>query len=484
MHERSPALGSWPNPRFLLMKMRYTGVVALWSPEWTRCRTVSKGEVDAVVEAMPTRGVVFWPVGTGDSTTVVVDDQIVVQIDIHDLLKADDDDTPEAAVVDRLVEVLPVVDGTPYLAVFVLTHADQDHCRGFADLLAGVRIGELWATPRLWREFDDPDAVICDDARAFQKEAERRVAAVEQAVTEGRIPESGDRILVIGYDTDHDKHAYSELPDEYLAYPGEAITHLDGVDCTGRFEAFLHAPFKDDCAAPRNETSVAMQVTLTDDTGVTGQFLLFGDLAHDTIMKIFDYSEAHDRAERLAWDVLLAPHHCSKKVMYVTGDDGEDCLETDVLDAFERNALPGATVVSSSCPVPASNESGDNPPHAKAKARYQERAEQFVCTMEWPDVEHPQPVVFALDADGLALLDAAQADDPEVALAAKGASRSGRRLALVAGAAAVVGQLVAKRAGAAVSVSESSGPARVRGAISEARGDAAAPATVTGFGGR
>lgn len=45
-----------------------------------------------------------------------------------------------------------------------------------------MRIGELWATPRLWREFDDPDAVICDDARAFQEEAERPVAAVKKAI--------------------------------------------------------------------------------------------------------------------------------------------------------------------------------------------------------------------------------------------------------------------------------------------------------------
>jgi len=444
-------------------------------------------EVDVVVEDMPTRGVVFWPVGTGDSTTVVVNDQIVMQVDIHDLLKADDDDTPEVAVVDRLAEALPVMDGMPYLAVFVLTHADQDHCRGFADLLAKVRIGELWATPRLWREFEDPDAVICDDARAFQKEAERRVAATEKACAEGRAPQSGDRILVIGYDTDHDKHAYDQLPDEYLAYPGEAISRLDGVDCVAQFEAFLHAPFKDDCAAPRNETSVAIQVTLTDDTGITGRILLFGDLAHDTIMKIFEYSEAHNRAGRLAWNVLLAPHHCSKKVMYVADDDGVEQLKTDVLDAFERNALPGATVVSSSCPVPASNKPGDNPPHANAKARYLEMVEGadcFVCTMEWPNVDRPRPAVFMLAADGLTLLDAAQIDEAAVSLSVKKATRSARRLALVAGAAAVIGQQVAQRASAAAPSPGSSGPAQVREAITQARGNAAVPATVTGFGGQ
>src|SRR2546426_9403582 len=104
---------------------------------------------------MLTMGAVFWPVGTGDSSTIVVSDEIVVQVDLHDMAKADDDENPEVPVVDRLVEALPQVDGRPYLAVFALTHADKDHCLGFADLLEKATIGELWATPRLWREDEE-----------------------------------------------------------------------------------------------------------------------------------------------------------------------------------------------------------------------------------------------------------------------------------------------------------------------------------------
>jgi hypothetical protein len=250
--------------------------------------------MDAV---LPELGAVFWPVGTGDSSTVVVDEETVMQVDLHDLAKADDDDTHEVPIVDLKVEALPKgKDGRPYLAVFVLTHADKDHCSGFQELLDRVTIGELWATPRLWREYDDPDAPeLCKDAKAFQEESVRRVEATRKAVAAGEEPTSGDRILVVGYDTDHDKHAYAELPDQYLATPGDSITMLDGVDFAGRFEAFIHAPFKDDCAEARNETSLSIQVTLTGDGGMNGKLLLFGDLAHDTIMKIFDCSEAHNR---------------------------------------------------------------------------------------------------------------------------------------------------------------------------------------------
>ena len=50
---------------------------------------------------------VFWPVGTGDSSTVVVSEEALIQVDLNDRAKADADDTPEVPVVDLLVESFP-----------------------------------------------------------------------------------------------------------------------------------------------------------------------------------------------------------------------------------------------------------------------------------------------------------------------------------------------------------------------------------------
>lgn len=147
---------------------------------------------------LPDQGVVFWPVGTGDSTTIVLDDRLVMQVDLHDMDAADEDDAVVAPVIDRLVETLPKLDDTPYLAVFALSHADLDHCGGFGDLLdSDIVIGELWATPRLWRELADGEE-LCEDAQRFHDEAKRRVAATLAAVADGREPASGDRIRIIG----------------------------------------------------------------------------------------------------------------------------------------------------------------------------------------------------------------------------------------------------------------------------------------------
>ena len=460
-----------------------------------------RGSGLAVQSEIPSLGAVFWPVGTGDSTTLVVSDEIVVQIDLHDMAKADDDTTPEVPVVDRLVEALPIVDDVPYLAVFVLTHADKDHCLGFEDLLSKVTIGELWATPRLWREYEESDGEgLCPDAQVFQAEAERRVAAVLAAEAAGLKPAAGDRIIVFGYDTDHDKHAYDELPDEYKSGPGHSLTVLDGRDCVGRFEAFIHAPFADDCAAARNDTSLAMQITLTDPAGQSARLLLFGDLAHDTIMKIFDYSERNDRDRYVEWDLLLAPHHCSKKVMYVGDGDGGDLLQTDVLDAFARHSGEESVVVASSGVIPTSDTAGANPPHRKAADRYAELADEVICTMEWPTVDAPEPVVFTVDADGGRIV-----REDTLALSAteaKAAAGRGRpRLVEVAAAAATVAEdIAAWRTTRAESVPAASaspapapspadrpaagrtGPEQIRDGLAADRGGRTPPATTVGFG--
>src|SRR3546814_15905959 len=87
---------------------------------------------------------------------------------------------------------------------------------------------------------------------------------------------------------------------------------------------------------------------------------------------------------------MLASHHCSKSVMYQE-EDGKTLLKQDILDDFERLQVGDGYIVSSSDSVPVSNSSGDNPPHAIAKARYEEIAKGgFLCTHD--DGGHAQPL--------------------------------------------------------------------------------------------
>jgi beta-lactamase superfamily II metal-dependent hydrolase len=134
----------------------------------------------------------FWPVGTGDSTTIGIENKVIVQVDLHNMKCADEDDDPHVSIVDELVESLPKKDKKPYLAVFALTHPDLDHCCGFAELLDKVTIGELWFTPRIFREYTGD---MCDDAIAFRKEARRRR---DKTIKVGGLPDAGDRVRIYG----------------------------------------------------------------------------------------------------------------------------------------------------------------------------------------------------------------------------------------------------------------------------------------------
>ena len=87
----------------------------------------------------PQKGYIFWPVGNGDSTTIVVDDETIIQVDLNHLSESDEDDDPHTPIIENLIDNLPEINDKPFLSVFVLTHPDQDHCRGFADLLEEVR---------------------------------------------------------------------------------------------------------------------------------------------------------------------------------------------------------------------------------------------------------------------------------------------------------------------------------------------------------
>ncbi len=331
---------------------------------------------------LPQRGYVFWPVGNGDSTTVVIDSDAHLQVDLNHLEKSEDDEDPTWAVVDELVNLLPTKDGRPYLSAFALTHPDQDHCRGFPKLLEEVDIGELWFTPRIFREYNKD---LCDDAEAFKKEAERRVKATIEADGD---PGAGNRVRIFGYSELLNEDEFQGFPDDRITIPGSELATVDEADVSSTFRAFVHSPFKDDDAGERNDTSLGMHITLIDGSGNL-QALLLGDLSYPIIKRIFAVSKGDD----LAWNVLLAPHHCSKSAMYWKDeDDSEEQLKQHIVDEMDGASGDPNRVVASSNTVPSSNELGDDPPHAKAKTQYETITESFLCTMDNDD-----PIVASLE---------------------------------------------------------------------------------------
>ena len=346
---------------------------------------------------LPKQGFVFWPVGTGDSTTIAIrEGDITMQIDLRHMDKSEEDYDSHCAVVDELEEILPEKDGKPYLSVFALTHPDEDHIKGFAELLKRVSIGEIWLTPRIFTEYKKD---LCDDAKKFKEEAlRRRDITIEN---DGDV-EAGDRVRIIGHDEIFEEDEYKDFPEKWRTYPGNTITMVDEEDIEGIFEAFVHAPFKEDSAAERNNTSLSLHITLKDADSLAKAFF-FGDREYPTIKKIFDRTKEKENTEYLEWDVMLTAHHCSKKVMYWKDEgDEEEKFKKDIMDDFEEYQNDDAYLIAS-CENDFSDEEGKNPPHQIARKRYEEIIDSghFICTQDHPDEDHPEPVIFELTSDGL-----------------------------------------------------------------------------------
>jgi len=145
-------------------------------------------------------------------------------------------------------------------------------------------------------------------------------------------------------------------------------------------------------------------------------------------------------------------------------------------------------------PIPAHNDTGDNPPHAKAKARYLQIVDgedRFICTQEWPDPSQPRPVVFGLGADGLTLLDPDILDDSVQTLstaakavgefAAVDVAAAGVLIVLAAAATRSLARWLSSRR-AAPKQNRSPGLDRAQRAVTAARGRDAVPRQPVGFG--
>jgi hypothetical protein len=137
-----------------------------------------------------------------------------------------------------------------------------------------------------------------------------------------------------------------------------------------------------------------MQITLWSGA-CAKRALLLGDLGYPTIRRIFDLSDPDD----LAWDVLLAPHHCSKRALYwPDAPGGQERLRDDLVKDLDQYARPGAYVVASSRPMPPRDEPCADPPHLKAKHAYEGIVDlgHFLCTSEHPNTDQPEPIVIAV----------------------------------------------------------------------------------------
>jgi hypothetical protein len=325
---------------------------------------------------MSTRSV-HYRVGNGDMTLMILESgrRLLVDIDIRQGT-GDDEGLPDVASQLRkeLSDLGRDTNGRLYVDAFLLTHPDQDHIRGLTDhfhlgppmdwskRLDKIFIREQWSSPIVFRRASK-NHTLCPDACDWSAEARRRVRKFRESGS----PSDGDRILIMGEDIDGKTDDLGSI----VIKVDERFSRICGGNDPS-FEARLLAPLKADDETEediisKNDSSVILRVDLKVQQVTKARYLIGGDAGVAIWEKIWDRNK--QRPDWLAYDVLIAPHHCSWRSL--SYDSWSEKGEKAKVNAGARNALgqalSAAFVIASSKRVV---DDDDDPPCIRAKREY------------------------------------------------------------------------------------------------------------------
>lgn len=359
---------------------------------------------------MALNNLTHFPVGNGDTTLIEVDKKTILT-DVNYRSGAADPVEDEYDFAPDLQKACLVSAKNYRLSVFVLTHPDVDHRRGFTELFycddpdnyknrkSGdeklILIEEMWISPHA-----EAPNYKTDDSKPMFKEIDRRL--VLRGTLDGE--KDGNRIKTLNTDGDH--KTGSLTPNIFWKVLAPTADEADIMD---EEDSEKHAS--------SNDSSLVLCWTLKVDGGVT-RVLIGGDATVEVWDRIWnDYKKNTDRLKR---HILLAPHHCSRCAMARKQEDDSYDYSNDALSALDQFEGDGF-VVSSSKKV---EDNDDNPPSWEAKQKYlgmlkKAKENGYEDRFLNPDTHKdgkPEPVVFDLTKSGPVLKTAGTASTAKSSL--------------------------------------------------------------------
>jgi hypothetical protein len=359
--------------------------------------------------------VIFFPVDNGDMTLIKLSDKTTILTDINLREAAENEDNPAFDAAAALKDHLETDEKKrPYVDVFLLSHPDQDHCRGLKKYFhlgplseynddppeedgLKIVIREIWSSPIIFRRAGKTHT-LCEDAKAFSAEAKRRVNIFRNNGT----TQEGDRILIIG----EDENGKTEGLETILVKIDDIFSKINGKNSNEISMRVLGPiPIQEDIEKEeklgKNHSSVILQYTFSIDGQEDACLFLSGGDAEVYIWEqVWELNKGNTSA--IQYDLLMTPHHCSwHSISYDSWSKDENPKPSqDALSALSQ-AREGAFIISSSKPI--KNDKND-PPCWGAKAEYlsilKSVGGEFFCTGEHPDKEATEPLKFTISAEG------------------------------------------------------------------------------------
>lgn len=341
----------------------------------------------------------YFSCGCGDSVLMEAHRKVVLT-DIHyRAARAQDDDDDEAP--DFAEQIRKACDDH-HLDVFVSTHPDKDHTGGFCELFhcgspdtwdadpedgePKIIVDEIWCSP-----YGANPHYTTDHSEALVNEIRRRERLIGTAAGD----RAGNRLQIM----DTTSHSTGSIVDGFewrLLAPTPAEWDIP--------EAEEGCP-----PTSSNPTSLVIQWSIKRSWGVN-QFLLCGDTSVEVLERLQRQVHANN-PDHLAWHVLLAPHHCSRRsigrVLNGGCTDEEFLVSEEAMTALGEQRGDGYVVASSRRVV----RGGSTPPSWHAKQQYLKilaRGEaiddtvraRFRCTGGNANSDKPAHVIFNLSACG------------------------------------------------------------------------------------
>jgi hypothetical protein len=349
----------------------------------------------------------YYPVDNGDTTLISLSNgsTILVDCNIRERAKDENDET-SFNVKEDLLKSLKKINKNPLVDVFILSHPDVDHCRGFENnFYQGnpkeygdkhrekneIIIGELWVTSRLF-SYDHTD-----DPNVVRNEANRRKKLFDDNNSDKNM--LGNRLIIVGYDG---TEKLGNVP-HYI--PGNLVDTFNGTKAD-LCSIFIHAPFKEElqCAEKgKNATSIAFQIRFIKEKEAPefiGLALFGGDSDHYIWNKILIETKLHKNETTLKWDLLLAPHHCSWTFFNDTKQEDHPEPQKYSLEILDNKRSIKSKIIASCKEILNNN---DNPPHYQAKEQYIKKVntDNFLHTKTYKLLgKTPQPIIFEITSQG------------------------------------------------------------------------------------
>lgn len=343
----------------------------------------------------------FFPLGNADCCRINLANGRTVLVDYaatRDSEHAERTDLPKELRAERRSV------GADEYDVVAFTHLDRDHIQGATDFFylehaAKYQGGDRLKIKELWV----PAAAITEEgldgeARTIRQEARHRLLKGSGIRVFSRPERLRDWLASQGLALEDRAHL---ITDAGQLIPGFSLAG-DEV------ELFVHSPFamRQDASTveDRNGDSLAFQMRFVTG-GRDTRVLMLSDLPHDVLADMVKVTQSKGNDDRLEWDVVGLPHHCSYKSLSPDKGTHKTIPVEEVAWLYEKKGRRIGRIISTSETIPAGDT--DQPPHRQAAEYYRDVCRdldgEFLVTMEYPSVSAPETLVIKIDASAAAV---------------------------------------------------------------------------------